>query len=347
MTNIKESDWLFLTQDPDRRIKTSVDRKLESLGVWIGKDMRSATDLVIPPDAEQHVLPVTVDDESFPPINFQTDDFDEILTRLQVSVRSRGAQLGLTMDLVYHFPESFSFPQSTIQRKKISLGLGFYNLGARPVGIKQGEGVACLASIKSSPEAAFIKGPALDQAVKDGRIGITKGEYGRDWSWYGYGLHKKEGGKESTVRVLLEKSSLEFASGMAVRLSDQRYEIAPADNPIYVFDEKIKDFRELIKKNILPLAGRAHGRFWLARTAIPLYLDPSVCGFLHPDLKVGHTERNIQIFGHQTASRLIKGGETNWPIIVEAHTPDLKGRIKYHDMWAFFSFFKKGPLATS
>lgn len=280
-------------------LREEVSRDLEGLGVlWSGEDATALEDRTLYPQ-ETSLIWARASENALPPIRYDSSTLPILSDELNVSVRSRLAQSGLT---------TLSRRLEIDEDDKVNVVFEMTVLGGRPVKLNAGDGVACFFSTSG---ARMIQGLELyEELVGQEHIRIG-GKFGEDWRLVG--LYDDRDDVFFTDKVLAKQ-----AVGVALRIKEERFGIPDGNEPIDIGGEV--GYRTFLDNKVFKvLKPDEHVSFWVGETRSEVFIPPGYNGFLNMAGNIGTT------WVFQTRSLLIKGGRTNWPLRYEFHNPVVHG----------------------
>lgn len=285
---------------------------IESGQVWLGADLLCAQRIVVRP-GQTMMVELQIPDAGLPPDPVSQRNAGRLVRdALFLSVRSRFALLGLTEDSKVNRTVRRVVDSQQTKTTVRLVSLGIKGLGWRPVELLQGEGLGCF----FTP----IGGQCLQgQELFNTACRIVDGKFGRDWSlviprFRSYATTRSEFASEATA--------------IALRLSKKRLMIPRSDEPISL--SRIVDYRDYLDKHVFKPIGRKTEPpdFWVGETKVPVNLPEE-------ERLVGILEGAAYENGHwviQTESRLMKPGQTDWPIRYEFYRPYSRTRPEPADL---------------
>lgn len=262
-----------------------IKEQLTNLGYfWVGADLTASRDYHLA-DAISDPLTLELAPGSLPPIDCEPQDLLENVGEVfGLSVRSRLGQAGLDVS------------PYTLHNEGYKIGVVPYVLGRRPIKIREGEGVLSLAS---DAGAELLKGRELWRAVNDKDQIVIEDEYGRDWFFTDIGNLPIE-----------READMDRADGIGLRFNSNRFRIRPEDGEIEVTRDL--DYRGWLDREILEqMAPQQLDNFMVVETISKVTLPQGYNGLL---IFLGFIGGVPYI---QTASCLVRGGHTDWPLRCE------------------------------
>ncbi|KKR33466.1 MAG: hypothetical protein UT63_C0016G0005 [Candidatus Gottesmanbacteria bacterium GW2011_GWC2_39_8] len=240
-----------------------------------------------------------------------------------ISIRSRGAQLGLEVRKLWVLPGSEQYIDQIRDKVKpkpedpyeewpkgyvkglIEIG----NVGPREVTIKPMDEIANIFSTVGAPK---LTGRELEHLVK--RMHLGQGE----WYFVGKNYQKVE--------------SVKDALGIALKVSNKRKKIKPGSDikGIFTSDDKPRENVDNYLEDI-PYGEKAD--FWVSETP-HITLPNDVVGVLDPVVKIGDKYAD-HLYSHEIHQN------SDWKLRVEVSERGLSGDLDYDDTWVMMNFYKE------
>lgn len=289
-------------------------------GFWIGPDVATPVKRTILPGNLVHL-----------PVAFT--DVPEIFARLDpaaffyagVSTRSRWAQLGLEV----HETASIAIAESLTPIRQEPLDPYRYaavvpvlNLSTRPIHVPEGSKLFRLFFYNAG---SWMRGEELLENVSSGSIRLS-GEPGEDWL-----LHER-------------------VDGILLSLNSNMRRWIPPDlpnaTPLTISDRTGVDYRRIADSYLRPITPSRSPILWLTETSSVVTLDPSVHALIDFVLFRKGKMLPAKLVTHVN-SRLIAGGETNWPLRAEIYGPTTEDLLPDAILLRFFSQITNPSQVTS
>lgn len=312
---------------------------------WVGEDFVSAEDKIIKPQQASHLI-----------LNFKPENLPLPLLQLKLiveavgmeldlftSIRSRGTQAGF---IFTHSSEEEIV--SVVPGESAELKMGVRVLGGRPIGIREGQRIACF---YSPMRLTSFDGQEIlsEKHWRPGGFEIL-GNYNQDWFFVD---------KNSQP---LEHQQYAEAVALGLPLKPELFYIPEGEEPIYIFDENIPDSRSFLDDQLLqPIPPEARPEFLVGETKAGMRLKTFFDGLSYSHLifngvlgrDVWSRKRGI-VVSEQLQSTLIRGDQTeDWPIRVELwpyepnlhlYPEDLYVTLKIYRSWRD-SFLDRFPYS--
>ena len=327
---------------PDSEWQKRMTSWYEQRTGFYGSDIRMGGEsATIKPDTVEFI-PVYLDQEYIPSpggiVDLPATD-TPLPFGINISIRSRAAQVGLEARSLFVLPENKQDGEKK-SRTGVKAMLEVANLGSRAVEINEGDGIARIFSTKN---AKRYNGNELKTLLDSGQIKID-GEQGKTWDYVGDNFQ--------TV------SSIHKAKGIKLKVSPHRLKVAEGDQEqdpkaIAVLGDGVRDYRVFLEKEnvLVPITNKEESHeeklekdralFWVSETEAKVYIAPGISGVMDPIVQIG------KHYADHLYSHLISGGSTDWRIRVEVSEHGLNHRTKYDDTWVIINFYEEPQPAPS
>lgn len=302
----------FLITDPAafdlewENIQTQVLEKLRGLNrFWVSEDLRAVESRTINP-LSSTTIPVSLNRNAhLPPIDFDWRTFEgKYINLLSVHARSRLTQSGLVF---LGFGSLMPQLEALLESRDITHELSVMNIGPRPVVINKDNG---LVAFYTTCGSEMLKGQQLATALASD-INI-EGEYKDDWYYIDHNME------------ILEDSEIDKATGILLKLKQEKHIITPGQEPLIPFSSDIDNFfnfRRYLERFLQTMPDYTDQPFWIGETTTPLHISEGYTGLAN-----GFVKSNQQVFFH-LESNILEGGRTQYPIRVEMYNPEVDDNL--------------------
>lgn len=335
-------------EGPRQTIPWELEEKIMRLAeleytFWVGEDFVSAEDKIIKPQQVSHLI-LSFKPENLPLPFLQLKPIAEAVGMeldIFTSIRSRGTQAGF---ILTHSSEEEIV--SAVPGESAQLKMGIRVLGGRPIGIREGQRIACFYSpMRLTP----LDGQEIivEKHWHPGGLEAL-GEYNQDWFFVDKNAQP------------LEYKQFSEAVALGLPLKPELFYIPQGEEPIYIFDERIRDFRSFLDTQLLqPIPPGTRPEFLVGETRAGMRLRTFFDGVPYCYLffngvlgrDVWSRKRGI-VVSEQLQSTLIRCDQTeDWPIRVELWPYGTDLDLDPEDLYVTLEIYKHlrdpyGPLSS-